>query len=107
MTSEEDVIYPSSLTKFRKLRLKDTDLLNLLIGKTVTIAIEKGIIKSKSIITRTGFKQTLSHYQAKNCKGFRYGEDATNLKQTGALKEIITWSTTKKLSATYCKVKKA
>lgn len=50
MTPEEDVINPSSLTKFRKLRLKDTDLLNLLIGKTVSIAIEKGIIKSKSII---------------------------------------------------------
>lgn len=50
MTPEEDVINPSSLTKFRKLRLKDTDLLNLLIGKTVAIAIEKGIIKSKSII---------------------------------------------------------
>lgn len=50
MTPEEAVINPSSLTKFRKLRLKDTDLLNLLIGKTVSIAIEKGIIKSKSII---------------------------------------------------------
>lgn len=50
MTPEEDVINPSSLTKFRKLRLKDSDLLNLLIGKTVSIAIEKGIIKSKSII---------------------------------------------------------
>ena len=47
---ESDVINPSSLTKFRKLRLKDTDLLNLLIGKTVSIALEKGIIKSKSII---------------------------------------------------------
>jgi len=50
MTPEEDVINPSSLTKFRKLRLKDTDLLNLLISKTVSIAIEKGIIRSKSII---------------------------------------------------------
>ena len=50
MTPEEDVINPSSLTKFRKLRLMDTDLLNLLIGKTVSIAIEKGIIRSKSII---------------------------------------------------------
>ncbi|MBW8333128.1 MAG: hypothetical protein K0M40_13975 [Prolixibacteraceae bacterium] len=46
------MINPSSLTRFRKLRLKlkDTDLLNLLIGKTVSIAIEKGIIRSKSII---------------------------------------------------------
>ena len=50
MTPEEGVINSSSLTKFRKLRLKDTDLLNLLIGKTVSIAIEKGIIRSKSII---------------------------------------------------------
>jgi transposase len=50
MTPEEAVINSSSLTKFRKLRLKDTDLLNLLINKTVTIAIEKGIIRSKSII---------------------------------------------------------
>ena len=50
MAPEEDVINSSSLTKFRKLRLKDTDLLNLLINKTVSIAVDKGIIKSKSII---------------------------------------------------------
>jgi hypothetical protein len=50
MSPEEEVINPSSLTKFRKLRLKDTDLLNLLINKTVAVAIEKGVIRSKSII---------------------------------------------------------
>lgn len=50
MSPEDDVINPSSLTKFRKLRLKDTDLLNLLISKTVTLAIDKGVIRSKSII---------------------------------------------------------
>ena len=50
MSPEDDVINPSSLTKFRKLRLKDTDLLNLLITKTVSIAIEKDIIRSRSII---------------------------------------------------------
>ena len=50
MNPEESVIDSSSLTKFRKLRLKDTDLLDLLINKTVSIAIEKGIISSKSII---------------------------------------------------------
>ena len=50
MSPEEEVIDPSSLTKFRKLRLQDSDLLNLLINKTVTIAIEKGIIRSKAII---------------------------------------------------------
>ena len=50
MNPEDDVIDQSSLTKFRKLLLKDTDLLNLLINKPVTVAIEKGIIRSKSII---------------------------------------------------------
>ncbi|GHT02598.1 transposase [Bacteroidia bacterium] len=57
MAPEEDVINPSTLTKFRRLRLKDMDLLNMLINKTVSIAIEKGIIKSTSIIvdaTHTG-----------------------------------------------------
>lgn len=50
MVPEEDVIDPSTLTKFRKLRLKDVELLDMLIGKTVSIAIDKGIIKSSSII---------------------------------------------------------
>ena len=38
------------MTKFRKLRLKDMNLLDMLIAKTVQLALEKGIIKSKSII---------------------------------------------------------
>lgn len=50
MAPEEDVINPSSLTKFRKLRLKDLNLLDLLINKTVDIAIEKDILRSNSII---------------------------------------------------------
>ncbi|BCG59370.1 IS1182 family transposase [Paenibacillus sp. URB8-2] len=50
MAPEEEVIEPSLLTKFRKLRLKDMKLLDLLIGKTVEIAMEKGVIRSKSII---------------------------------------------------------
>lgn len=47
---ETDLINPSSLCKFLKLRLKDKDLLDMLIGKTVSIAIEKDIIKSRTII---------------------------------------------------------
>jgi IS5 family transposase len=50
MVPEDAVIDPSSLCKFRKLRLKDADLLNLLINKTVSLALEKGIIKSTSVI---------------------------------------------------------
>ena len=47
---EDDVIDPSLLTKFRRQRLKDVNLLDMLISKTVGVAIEKGILKSKSII---------------------------------------------------------
>ncbi len=50
MAPEEPVIEPSSLTKFRKLRLKVVNLLDMLINKTVEIAIEQEIFKSKSII---------------------------------------------------------
>jgi transposase len=41
MPPKQDVISPSTLTKFRRQRLKDTDLLDLLINKTVGIAIKK------------------------------------------------------------------
>lgn len=47
---DTNLINPSSLTKFRKLRLKDMNLLDMLIKKTVEIAIEKGVLKSKTII---------------------------------------------------------
>ena len=47
---ETSLINSSSLSKFRKLRLKDNDLMDLLIKKTVNIAVEKGIIKSRTII---------------------------------------------------------
>ena len=50
MAPEDPVIEPSSLTKFRKLRLQDVNLLDMLIEKTVGLAIENGVIKSKSII---------------------------------------------------------
>lgn len=50
MNPEDPVIDPSSLTKFRKLRLKNMDILDLLVNQTVEIAIEKEIIKSSAII---------------------------------------------------------
>jgi IS5 family transposase len=62
MAPEDEVINPSSLTKFRKLRLKDVNLLDMLIQKTVEIALEKEIIKSRVIIvdathTKSRFNQ--------------------------------------------------
>jgi hypothetical protein len=50
MAPKETVIDPSSLINFRNLRLKDLNLLDMLINKSVEIAIEKKIINSKSII---------------------------------------------------------
>ncbi|WP_419875184.1 IS1182 family transposase [Candidatus Pristimantibacillus sp. PTI5] len=50
MAPEDPVIDPSSLTKFRKLRLNDMNLLDMLIGKTVALAIEQNILLSNSII---------------------------------------------------------
>lgn len=66
MAPEDEVINPSSLTKFRKLRLKDLDLLDMLISKTVSIALEKGIIKSKSIIVDA--THTKSRYNQKTAR---------------------------------------
>lgn len=47
---EVNLIHPSTLTKFRKLRLKDMELLDLLIKKTVEIAIAKGVLVSRALI---------------------------------------------------------
>lgn len=47
---ETNLIDPTLLTKFRRQRLKDVNLLDKLIGKTVEIAMEKGIIKKKTAI---------------------------------------------------------
>lgn len=66
MAPEESVMEPSSLTKFRKLRLKDVNLLDMLIHKTVEIAIEKRIIKSNSIIVDA--THTKARYNQKSPK---------------------------------------
>jgi hypothetical protein len=68
MAPEDSVIDPSSLTKFRKLRLQDVGLLDLLIEKTVEIALEKEIIKSKTVIVDA--THTKARYNQKSPKEF-------------------------------------
>lgn len=68
MAPEDDVIDPSSLTKFRRLRLKDVGLLDMLIGKTVEIAQEKNIIKNNAIIVDA--THTKARYNQKSPKEF-------------------------------------
>lgn len=67
MAPEDPVIDPSSLTKFRKLRLKDMNLLDMLIGKTVELAIEKEILKNPTIIVDA--THTKSRYNQKSPRG--------------------------------------
>jgi len=50
LNPEDDVIDPSLLSKFRRQRLQDADLLNLLISKSVAMAMAKGVIKRRSDI---------------------------------------------------------
>ncbi|WP_054955286.1 IS1182 family transposase [Paenibacillus dakarensis] len=64
MAPEDPVIDPSSLTKFRKLRLKDMNLLDMLIGQTVALAMKQGILKSTSIIVDA--THTKSRYNQKS-----------------------------------------
>ncbi|WP_431026849.1 IS1182 family transposase [Lysinibacillus sp. LZ02] len=108
MAPEDDVIDPSSLTKFRRLRLKDVSLLDMLIGKTVEIALEKGIIKSKSIIVDA--THTKARYNQKSPKEFLQ-EKSKNLrkaiyKMDASMKEKFPQKNTSnevKDEVTYCK----
>ena len=68
MAPEEDVIDSSSLTKFRRLRLQNMNLLDLLIKKTVEIALDKGLITSKRLIVDA--THTKARYNQKSPKEF-------------------------------------
>lgn len=81
LVPEEEVIHPSLLTKFRKQRLKDQNLLTLLINKTIEIAMEQHILKSNSIIIDSTATQARYHKITKKEMIYR-----TTLK----LKEIAT-----------------
>lgn len=61
LTPEEEVIHPSLLTKFRKQRLKDENLLDLLINKSVEIAINEGVLKSKAVIVDSTHTEARYH----------------------------------------------
>lgn len=79
MAPEDSVINPSSLTKFRKLRIEplktdseetveDTNLLAFLIQHTVEIALEKGLIESKTLIVDA--THSSSRYCSKSADAF-------------------------------------
>ena len=61
LTPEEDVIHSSLLTKFRKQRLKDENILDLLVNKSVEIAIKQGILKSNAVIVDSTHTEARYH----------------------------------------------
>lgn len=77
--ASEEVINASFLTKFRKICLKDMELLDMLISKNVAIAVEKGVLKSKSIIVDA--THTKSRYNSKTPQA-ALQEQAKKLRKT-------------------------
>lgn len=108
MAPESSVIDSSSLTKFRKLRLQDVSLLDMLIQKTVEIALEKELIKSTSIIVDA--THTRARYNQKSPKEFLM-EKSKNVRKSvyqidESMKEKFppkTTSTDVQDELTYCK----
>lgn len=103
---ETDLINPSSLTKFRKLRLKNMNILDMLIGKTVEIALEKGVLLSKTLIvdathTKSKYnKKSVQEVLLERAKLLRkevysvnenYKEKFPKKVTTGEIKDIITY----------------
>ena len=77
LAPEDDVIDPSLLTKFRKLRIKDDSIMDELIKKSLQIATENGIRLSRTMIvdsthteTRYGVKSA-REYLLDVCKTLR------------------------------------
>ena len=68
LAPEDDVINPSSLTKFRKLRMKDDSIMDLLIAKSVKIAIDNGIKLSNTMIIDS--THTEARYNAKSAREY-------------------------------------
>ena len=60
---DDQLMHPSSLTKFRKLRLNNEEILEELLNEVVSQAIEKGLMKSKTLIMDA--THTRSQYSVK------------------------------------------
>lgn len=60
LAPEDDVLDASTLTRFRRQRLKDMNLLDLLVSKTVSLVRSRGVLEGKAIILDA--THTLSRY---------------------------------------------
>ena len=69
LNPEDSVVDHSMLSKFRRQRLADTDLLDLLLSKSVSMAISKGVISRENdlIVDAT---HTESHFRARSIESY-------------------------------------
>jgi IS5 family transposase len=58
MNPEDEVPDSSLLTKFRKMRIRNEDILNEMLGETIRQAVEKGLVKSNAIIVDSTHTQS-------------------------------------------------
>ncbi len=68
LVPEASVIHSSSLTKFRRLRLQDKDLMDILVAKTVALALEHEVLESKRLIVDA--THTASRFHSKTAKEY-------------------------------------
>lgn len=68
LAPEDPVIEASSLTKFRKLRMKDESIVDKLISKSVEIALNNGIKLSKTLIVDSTHSE--ARYNAKSAREY-------------------------------------
>ena len=68
LAPEDPVIEASSLTKFRKLRMKDEAIMDKLISKSVEIALNNGIKLSKTLIVDSTHSE--ARYNAKSAREY-------------------------------------
>ena len=66
LSPEADVINPSTLSRFRRQRLKDRFPLELLVGQTVHLAGGRGLLDDRAVILDT--THTLSRYTASSAR---------------------------------------
>ena len=68
LAPEDPVIEASSLTKFRKLRMKDESIMDKLISKSVEIALNNGIKLTKTLIVDSTHSE--ARYNAKSAREY-------------------------------------
>lgn len=84
---EASVIHSTSLTKFRRLRLVDKDLMDALVKKTVTLALEHEVLASNTLILDA--THTASRFHAKTAKEYVQEKSKSLRKTVYQYKETI------------------